>query len=170
MLPLGKSLAVGQAGNWRFEWAAVMRPSDEEVANRRINRRWMNPFDIPVLIESTAIAVKCSLASAPPTWNSAGTLLRSVPFPGNQITLEDDIPGLSPAITDRRSLRLNSDFEILLFNQSASELRLTFIPKPWLTSVGMTIYSYVGPITDEVLEELSAVRAKLELIDAQVGG
>lgn len=169
MLPLGKSLDIGQAGNWRVEWAGIRSPTEADKAAYGLNRRWLYPFDIPVIIEAPAIAIRCSMANAPATWKTAGYLLRTTPFPLDLQTLEDDAPGLSPAVTDRRLLRLNAEFEILLFNQSSAELRLTMIPQPWLPSLGLTIYSYSGPVGDDVLEQLAAIRAKLEIIDAQVG-
>lgn len=168
MLPLGKSLDIGTAGNWELAWAGIKQPSEEDKRNYRLNRRWVFPFDIPVLIESSVIAIKASCATAPTTWNSAGTLIRSTPFPKDDVALEDDLPAIT-AVIDRRYLRLNSEFEILIFNQSSDTLRLTFIPKPWIPSIGIVVYAYTGAINDEVLDELGAIRAKLELIDSQVG-
>lgn len=169
MLPIGKSLDIGIAGNWQFEWAAVQVPTAEDKAIYRLNRRWLYPFDIPVLIDSPVIAIKCSMARAPGTWSSAGTLLRLVDFPKDELTIEDDFPGIPTAVLDKRYIRLNSDFEILIFNQSSATLKLSFIPKPWLTSLGIVVYSYSGLIGDEVLDQIDAMRVKLEAIDAKIG-
>ncbi|MBD2107426.1 hypothetical protein [Nodosilinea sp. FACHB-13] len=169
MLPLGKSLDIGIAGNWQFEWAAVQVPTEEDKATYRLNRRWIQPFDIPVLIDSQVIAIKCSLANAPPTWSSAGTLLRIVDFPKDTLTIEDDFPGIPTATLDKRYVRLNADFEILIFNQSSDTLKLSFIPKPWLTSLGIVVYSYSGLIGDDVTDKIDAIRVKLEAIDAKIG-
>ncbi|MGG6237223.1 hypothetical protein ACQ4N7_01180 [Nodosilinea sp. AN01ver1] len=169
MLPIGKTLDIGVAGNWQLEWAGVKVPTVEDKATYRFNRRWLQPFDIPVLIDSSVIAIKCSMAKAPPTWNSAGTLLRVVDFPKDDLTIEDDFPGIPIAVLDKRYIRLNSDFEILIFNQSSETLKLSFIPKPWLTSLGVVVYSYSGAVGDEVLDQLDATRVKLEAIDAKLG-
>jgi len=169
MLPLGKTLDIGVAGNWQLEWAAVKIPTADDKANYRFNRRWLYPFDIPVLIDSPVVAIKCSMARAPATWNSAGTLLRLVDFPKDDLTIEDDFPGIPTAVIDKRYLRLNADFEILIFNQSSETLKLSFIPKPWITSIGMVVYSYSGEIGDETLDQLAAARVKLEAIDAKLG-
>lgn len=169
MLPLGKTLDIGIAGNWQFEWASVKMPTQEDKANYRFNRRWLQPFDIPVLIDSAVIAIKCSMARAPATWNSAGTLLRVVDFPKDDLTIEDDFPGVPIAVLDKRYVRLNNDFEILIFNQSSETLKLSFIPKPWLTSIGVVVYSYSGVIGDATLDQLDAMRVKLEAIDSKIG-
>lgn len=169
MLPIGKTLDISTAGNWELAWAGIRSPTEQDKLSYRLNRRWLPAFDIPVLIESPVIAIKASSANAKPTWSSAGTLLRLVSFPKDEITIEDEFPGLPTAVIDKRYIRLNSDFEVLIFNQSSDTLQLSFIPKPWIFSIGIVVYAYKGPINDEILEQLAAVRAKLETIDSQVG-
>lgn len=168
MLPVGKSLDISTAGNWTLEYASVRTATDSDRRSKYLNGYFLEPFDIPVLIESLVIAIRCSKADAKPSWNSAGTLLRVASFPKNETVLEDDAGSAQTAVLDKRYLRLNSDFEILIFNESSSTLQLTFIPKPWLDSIGIVIYSYSGPVHDLALDKLDAIRAKLEVIDSKV--
>lgn len=169
MLPLGQTISPSQLGAWQQEWAGLMRASDEQIRNYRVHGRYLDPFDVPVLIESPIIAIVANCAVARQTWSSAGTLLRVESFPGLDDVLDEDGQALKVSVLDRCQIRLNSDFEIFSFNGSTADLKLTFIPRPWIPEIGMVIYSYKGVVNDPILAGIEHIKGKLDAIDSQVG-
>lgn len=167
MLPLTQTISPSQSGAWQLEWAGIKQASDEDIRNYRLNQRYLDPFDIPVLIDSKVIAITANYAMARPSWSAAGTLLRLADFPGLDDVLEDDMQNLSVAVLDRHPIRLNSEFEILAFNGSTSQLKLTFIPKPWIPEIGLAVYSYQGPVGDALLEGFAQLNSKIDSLISQ---
>lgn len=170
MLPLNRIAALTQAGNWQQIYSSSQVAPDYTPLTGRTGIGAIEPFDIPVLFSSPIILAHVVSSTAKPTWHRAGTLIQVAPTPflENEIP-EDDLGVVESSILARHYPRLNWEPEVFELNNSVSDKRLTFYPVPWLERLTIKVFEYTGPISTLELEELAAIRVKLEAIDTKIG-
>lgn len=170
MLPITTIAQLTESGNWHHLYGQMHIAPDYTTITGKTGMGAIPPFDIPVLFSSPIILVYCSSTTAKPTWHRAGSIIQLAPTPffSNQIP-EEELGDVQVSIMARYYPRLNWEPEVFELNNSVADKRLTFYPVPWLKRLTISVFEYVGDITTLELQELAAIRTKLEAIDAQIG-
>jgi hypothetical protein len=115
-----------------------------------------------VLLESPILAIACKSVNAAPSWKTGGWIGRQE----RQTSLSEDLATLTDA---SRRLGLNTT-TLIDYTQApqTSSYALSYKPTVWLQDVALTIYEYVGPYDDTILDELGALKIDLLRIEAKV--
>lgn len=170
MLPLNRVANLTEAGNWEWVYGVQKEAPNYTYLTGRTGVGAIEAFDVPVIFTSPIILVQCTSSTAKDTWHRAGTLLQvaSTPFIGGEIP-EDELGTVEVSILSRLYPRLNSEPEVFELNNTVVDKKLTFYPVPWLERITISLFEYSGPLSTLELDQLEAIRVKLEVIDAQVG-
>lgn len=108
-------------------------------------------YEIPFLLKSHILAVRCLSSSAKATWRYAGTLNQKI-----QIGTGGTTSPLPVAEAFSMGLKLNRT-KLLVFKKYTQQYQLLFEPPHWLRDLRLTIWEYVGSesdSTEDLIREL----------------
>lgn len=154
---------------WELLYSEIVEATDAEFRSFRLNGRYLDPFDIPILVESEVIAVRVTSVAAKSTWYRAGSVIQYVEnpsFPGYVPTAGATATTL--ALVERKLVTLNQAPDVLVFQKFASTTRFAFDPMPWIPQLQIQLWEYQGTPVDTVLDGQEDIKAKLDIIDAKV--
>lgn len=154
---------------WGLLWNEIYEATDEEFRSYRLNNRYLEPIQLPILVESEVIAVRVASVAARSSWYRAGSIIQYVQNPS--------FPGYVPvagaintplALIERKLVTLNQAPDVLVFQKFASTTRFVFEPMPWIPQLQLWIWEYQGTPVNDVLDGQEDIKAKLDIIDAKV--
>lgn len=115
-------------------------------------------FEIPITFDKLIIAVRTLSAGAKYSWRFSGVLTQRMQLGGGATPLP--VASLS-----YNRLRINRS-HLLHFPNYNTDYELLFEPYYWIKNINLTIWEYVGPLTEYVLEaiknDLSQIETKID--------
>ena len=153
--------APNTSTNWRLAYQDIRYATNGSVYNRKFTfsiEQWV----IPVLLESPILAISCKSENAAPSWKTGGWISRQE----RQTSLSADLAILTDS---SRRVGLNAT-TLIDYTQApqTSSYALSYKPPVWLQDVALTIYEYIGPFDDTVLDELGALKIDLLRIETKI--
>lgn len=155
---------------WELVYTDTKASLDGRNRFRRQQAPLIEPFDIPVVFDSHILAIGASSQAARPTWFNCANIIQlatgvTVDDPGDWA---DGFTGSEPIIVSRQQLRLNQSLELFQFQPVSNELRIGFIPMPWIPEFSYGIYQFNGVVEDTTEDLIQAARAQLTTVETKI--
>lgn len=166
---MSNSLNILGPNKWELIYSEIIEATEQDIRSYRLNKRYLYPFDIPILFDSPVIAVLVTSDIAKPSWYRAGSIVQMIENPQLPSYVPTAGAVATPAvIIERKLVTLNQAPDILLFDSFASTSRFAFDPMPWIERLQIKLWQFLGTATDLVLDGQEDIKAKLDIIDAKV--
>lgn len=148
----------GSNGNWQQvfdEFRSAVVVTDRDIIP-------IPAFEVGVLFESPLLAVRCLSPTAKATWKFAGTL--SQRFPLGTGGVASSLPIVTGSV---RSLRLNRT-ALVQFDLFTNTYELLFEPPSWLKDIRVTVWEYVGEVSDTTSELIETVKIDVARVENKI--
>jgi hypothetical protein len=106
---------------------------------------------IPILLHERVIVVGTSSTAVKPNWRFSGTLSQRLV-----------IPGLGSGLVDghKETIRINA-LSLLVLPMLTPDYRLDLDVFPWIRDLSISIWRYIGPEVDELVQLIETVKVDI---------
>jgi hypothetical protein len=139
------------AASWDYVWGATYQAAP--AGNNGFIP--IPAIDVPLLLQSSTLAIFCDSRTARPNWETAGTASRRIQsglVVGGNFNL-----GVSGGV--RLKLR---QFTLVRFEQIAASYALSISPKFWLKDLEINVFTYNGIDSDSTTEQLNRIERSID--------
>lgn len=117
-------------------------------------------FEIPIILQSRVLAVRCLSTTAKYSWRFAGNLKPQVAAP---------IAGINSPPLEVASIYLQLNrTRLIVLQPYATNYNLVLENAPWLKDLRVTIWEYTGAIEDTTEELIGIARIDILRVEAKV--
>jgi len=156
---MGLIWAPEQALNWSVVYDT--HRFETEAGGFVTRRKKIEPFVIPILVESPLIAIWTDSDGKQPTWNLAGWVRGAIATS----SLTNDIKTLNGT---SQALQLGEATRLDFRDAPAGTYQLRVFPQRYLPDLRLRVYSYIGPIGDSTEALLDVARVDIARLEAKI--
>jgi hypothetical protein len=115
-------------------------------------------ISIPILLHGRVIVVGTSSSNAKPNWRFSGTLSQRLV-----------IPALGTGLVDgyKETIRINA-LSLLVLPALTPDYRLDIDVFPWIRDLSISIWRYIGPEVDELVQLIETVKVDLIRVESKL--
>jgi hypothetical protein len=115
-------------------------------------------ISLPILLHGRVIVVGTSSENAKPNWRFAGTLTQRLV-----------IPALGTGLVDgfKQTLRINA-LSLLVMPNLTPDYRLDLDVFPWIRDLSFSVWRYVGPEVDELVQLIETVKVDVLRVESKL--
>jgi hypothetical protein len=114
---------------------------------------------IPILLHERVIVVGTSSSNVKPNWRFSGTLSQRLVIPSLGIGLVDG---------HKETVRINA-LTLLVLPELTPDYRLDLDVFPWIRDLSISIWRYIGPEVDELVELIETVKVDILRVENKLG-
>jgi hypothetical protein len=117
-------------------------------------------FEIPVVLNSRVLVVRCISTTAKTTWRFAGNLKPQVAAP---------VAGVISPPVEIASIYLQVNrTRLIVLQPYANNYNLVLENAPWLKDLRVTIWEYIGTVEDTTEELIGVARVDILRVEAKI--
>jgi hypothetical protein len=115
-------------------------------------------ISIPILLHGRVIVVGTSSSNARPNWRFSGTLSQRLV-----------IPGLGSGLVDgyKETIRINA-LSLIVLPALTPDYRLELDVFPWIRDLSLSIWRYIGPEVDELVQLIETVKVDVIRVESKL--
>lgn len=132
-------------------WVFLYQESREVVYDEAGGYTPMAAFEIPITFDNKILAVRTLSKNAKYTWRFSGVLTQRMQLGGGATPLP------LASFSDKR-MRVNRS-SLIYFLTYGTDYELLFEPYYWIKHIDLSIWGYVGDLTDSIRESINQMKS-----------
>lgn len=143
-------LQLSNGKNWKYRYS-------KSLVAKKVGDTYISipAYSVPILLESSIIAVKCLVKKPGLRWVTAGWISQKI-----KIGIGT---GVTPnTYTEKNQRLIINNLTVVFFPQIVTSYGVIISVPYWLRDLKFALYEYTGIVDDSVVEKLQEINSKID--------